>query len=71
MKVRCLFAGTPEVAAVSLTALLASEHEVIGVLSRPDAPAGRGRILQPSPVHIGLSDDAAATLDRLFAILVE
>jgi len=33
--------------------------------------APRSTILQPSPVHIGLSDDAAATLDRLFAILVE
>jgi methionyl-tRNA formyltransferase len=40
---RLLFAGTPEVALPSLEALLASpEHEVVGVLTRPDAPAGRG-----------------------------
>jgi methionyl-tRNA formyltransferase len=47
---RLLFAGTPDVAVPSLRALLASEHEVVAVLTRPDAPAGRGRRLQPSPV---------------------
>jgi methionyl-tRNA formyltransferase len=34
----------------SLQALLASRHEVVGVVTRPDAPAGRGRALRPSPV---------------------
>jgi methionyl-tRNA formyltransferase len=49
--VRLLFAGTPEVALPSLAALLASpDHEVVAVLTRPDAPAGRGRWLTPSPV---------------------
>jgi len=48
--VRVVFAGTPEVAVPSLTALLESRHEVVAVLTRPDAPAGRGRSLQPSPV---------------------
>jgi methionyl-tRNA formyltransferase len=47
---RVLFAGTPEVALPSLHALLDSPHEVLGVLTRPDAPAGRGRALTPSPV---------------------
>jgi methionyl-tRNA formyltransferase len=47
---RLLFAGTPEVALPSLDALLASRHEVVAVLTRPDAPAGRGRTLRPSPV---------------------
>ncbi|MBI1352433.1 MAG: methionyl-tRNA formyltransferase [Actinomycetales bacterium] len=47
---RCLFAGTPDVAAVSLRALLESEHEVVAALTRPDAPVGRGRTLAPSPV---------------------
>ena len=47
---RVVFAGTPEVAVPSLTALLESRHEVVAVLTRPDAPAGRGRSLQPSPV---------------------
>lgn len=47
---RVLFAGTPEVAVPALQALLSSRHEVIAVLTRPDAPAGRGRRLTPSPV---------------------
>ncbi|MCU1675695.1 MAG: fmt [Frankiales bacterium] len=47
---RLLFAGTPEVALPALDALLASRHEVLGVITRPDAPAGRGRTLTPSPV---------------------
>jgi methionyl-tRNA formyltransferase len=49
--VRLLFAGTPRVALPSLRALLEHPvHEVVAVLSRPDAPAGRGRRLSPSPV---------------------
>ncbi|GIG29101.1 methionyl-tRNA formyltransferase [Cellulomonas marina] len=48
---RLLFAGTPEPAVPSLRALLASHHEVVAVLTRPDAPAGRGRTLRPSPVR--------------------
>ncbi|WP_116113250.1 methionyl-tRNA formyltransferase [Austwickia chelonae] len=47
---RIVFAGTPEVAVPSLSALLSSSHEVIAVVTRPDAPAGRGRSLRPSPV---------------------
>ncbi|PZF82604.1 methionyl-tRNA formyltransferase [Jiangella anatolica] len=47
---RVLFAGTPEVAVPSLRAVLESRHEVVAVLTRPDAPAGRGRRLTPSPV---------------------
>jgi len=48
---RLLFAGTPEVALPSLRALLDHpRHEVVAVLTRPDAPAGRGRCLTPSPV---------------------
>lgn len=48
---RVLFAGTPEVAVPSLQALVDSEHEVVGVLTRPDAPVGRRRRLTPSPVR--------------------
>jgi len=48
--VRVLFAGTPTVAVDALTAILASRHEVVAVLTRPDAPAGRGRSLVASPV---------------------
>src|SRR5699024_6860369 len=47
---RLLFAGTPEAALPSLRTLLDSSHEVVGVLTRPDAPSGRGRKLAPSPV---------------------
>lgn len=47
---RIVFAGTPEVALPSLEALLASDHEVVAVLTRPDAPSGRGKRLTPSPV---------------------
>jgi methionyl-tRNA formyltransferase len=47
---RLLFAGTPAVAVPALEALLASRHEVVAVLTRPDARAGRGRTLAASPV---------------------
>ena len=47
---RLVFAGTPEVAVPALEALVASRHEVVAVVTRPDAPAGRGRRLTPSPV---------------------
>jgi methionyl-tRNA formyltransferase len=50
--VRLLFAGTPATALPSLDALLGSHHEVAAVLTRPDAPAGRGRRLTPSPVAL-------------------
>ncbi len=47
---RVVFAGTPEVALPSLEAITGSRHELAGVVTRPDAPAGRGRRLTPSPV---------------------
>ena len=47
---RLLFAGTPAVALPALDCLLAGEHEVVAVLTRPDAPAGRHRRPTPSPV---------------------
>jgi methionyl-tRNA formyltransferase len=50
--VRLIFAGTPATAVPSLDALLGSGHEVAAVLTRPDAPAGRGRRLTPSPVAL-------------------
>lgn len=48
---RLLFAGTPAVAVPALEALLGSRHEVVAVLTRADARAGRGRQLVPSPVR--------------------
>ncbi|MCI2212852.1 methionyl-tRNA formyltransferase [Ewingella americana] len=47
---RIIFAGTPDFAARHLDALLTSEHEVVGVFTQPDRPAGRGNKLTPSPV---------------------
>ena len=47
---RIVFAGTPAAAVPSLQALLGSRHEVAAVITRPDAPTGRGRKVVPSPV---------------------
>ncbi|MCG7390451.1 methionyl-tRNA formyltransferase [Pantoea sp. ACRSB] len=47
---KIIFAGTPDFAARHLDALLASEHQVVGVFTQPDRPAGRGNKLTPSPV---------------------
>jgi methionyl-tRNA formyltransferase len=47
---RVVFAGTPEVALPALDAIAGSRHELVGVVTRPDAPAGRGRKLVASPV---------------------
>ena len=47
---RIIFAGTPDFAAVALTALFDSPHEVVAVYTQPDRPAGRGRKLKPGPV---------------------
>jgi methionyl-tRNA formyltransferase len=47
---RVVFAGTPEVAVPALDAIAGSAHELVGVVTRPDAPSGRGRRLTESPV---------------------
>jgi methionyl-tRNA formyltransferase len=47
---RLIFAGTPQTALPSLRAILDSRHDVVAVLTRPDAPTGRSRKLSPSPV---------------------
>lgn len=59
---RLVFAGTPEVALPSLEALLASRHEVVAVLTRPDAPAGRGRRMVESPVAARAAEAGIETL---------
>jgi methionyl-tRNA formyltransferase len=48
--VRIVFGGTPNVAIPSLEALAASRHELVAVVTRPDAPSGRGKKLTASPV---------------------
>jgi methionyl-tRNA formyltransferase len=49
---RIAFAGTPHFALPALNALLRSRHSVVGVLTQPDRPAGRGRTLRASPVKL-------------------
>ncbi|MBD9646281.1 methionyl-tRNA formyltransferase [Pantoea sp. PNT02] len=49
---KIIFAGTPDFAARHLDALLASEHQVVGVFTQPDRPAGRGNKLTSSPVKV-------------------
>jgi methionyl-tRNA formyltransferase len=75
---RIAFAGTPDFAVPTLRALLDSPHAVVGVLTQPDRPAGRGRALKAGPVKqlaqqlnlplsqpLDLQDPRAlATLDR-------
>ncbi len=47
---RVVFAGTPDFAVAALDALCNAGHEIVGVYTQPDRPAGRGRKLSPSPV---------------------
>lgn len=64
---RLVFAGTPAVAVPTLRRV-ASDHDVLAVITRPDAPLGRKRVLTPSPVaqaaaELGLPVIKAARLD--------
>ena len=55
---RIIFAGTPDFAARHLQALIDSEHQVVGVYSQPDRPAGRGKKLKASEVkELALAHD--------------
>ena len=47
---RVVFAGTPDFAAISLAALFESNHQIVGVFTQPDRPAGRGRKMLAGPV---------------------
>lgn len=49
---KIIFAGTPETAVPALQALIGSEHTVVAVLTRQDAPVGRKKIMTPSPVAV-------------------
>jgi len=65
---RIVFAGTPAPAVPSLDLLAAGPHEIAAVVTRPDAPLGRKRVLTPSPVaahaeELGLPVLRAARLD--------
>ena len=49
---RLVFAGTPDFAVTALDALQAAGHQIVGVFTQPDRPAGRGQKLTPSPVAL-------------------
>jgi methionyl-tRNA formyltransferase len=55
---RVAFAGTPEFAVPTLLALMRSPHELVGVLTQPDRPRGRGRHLSASPVKLAAGESA-------------
>ncbi|WP_457966821.1 methionyl-tRNA formyltransferase [Arthrobacter sp. D1-29] len=66
---RVLFAGTPAVAVPSLDALVQAGFDVVAVLTRPDAPIGRKRVMTPSPVaaramELGIEVIHAARVDE-------
>lgn len=49
---KIIFLGTPDFSAHVLKALIDSRHEVVGVVTQPDKPCGRGHKLMPSPVKV-------------------
>ncbi|HEY5224139.1 MAG TPA: methionyl-tRNA formyltransferase [Microbacteriaceae bacterium] len=59
---RLVFAGTPSVAVPSLEALTVDDHELVAVITRPDAPLGRKRVLTASPVAAWANDRAVPTI---------
>lgn len=59
---RILFWGTPEFALPSLGALLGEGHDVVGVVTQPDRPRGRGRTLHPSAVKEFAENEGLAVL---------
>lgn len=61
------FAGTPEFASEALAALIASQHLVVGVLTQPDRPAGRGRKLTASSVkNMAIENDIPVDQPKSF-----
>ncbi|MDR3540889.1 MAG: methionyl-tRNA formyltransferase [Desulfosporosinus sp.] len=53
---RLVFMGTPDFAVPALRALVSAGHEVVGVFTQPDRPAGRGKNLKPSPVKVAAEE---------------
>jgi methionyl-tRNA formyltransferase len=64
---RLVFAGTPDAAVPSLGVLAASDHDIVAVITRRDAPIGRKRVLTPSPVALAAAELGLETIntDRL------
>lgn len=66
---RLIFAGTPITAVPALRRLVEDGHQIVAVLTRPDAPLGRKRVLTPSPVaqvaqELGLPMIKASRIDE-------
>jgi methionyl-tRNA formyltransferase len=59
---RILFWGTPDFALPTLRALLGESHDVVGVVTQPDRPAGRGRTLRPSPIKLLAQEEGLPVL---------
>lgn len=59
---RVLFWGTPGFAVPTLRALSEEGHDLVGVVTRPDRPAGRGRTLTPSPVRVAAEAEGVPVL---------
>jgi methionyl-tRNA formyltransferase len=59
---RVVFFGTPQFAVPSLAALLASAHQVVGVVTQPDKPRGRGQKVSDAPVKALALEDGLAVL---------
>lgn len=59
---RVLFWGTPDFATPALRALLGEGFDVVGVVTQPDRPAGRGREVQPPPVKVAAREEHIAVL---------
>jgi methionyl-tRNA formyltransferase len=57
---RIAFAGTPQFAVPALRMLLASRHQLVGVLTQPDRPAGRGQQLRASPIKLLATEQGLA-----------
>ena len=70
---RLVFAGTPAPAVPSLQRLAASDHDVVAVITRRDAPVGRKRVLTPSPVAAAAEELGLPVIraDRLDAAVTE
>ena len=66
---RLVFAGTPDAAVPSLRLLSASDHDIVAVVTRRDAPVGRKRVITPSPVAVAAGELGIETIkaDRLDA----
>jgi methionyl-tRNA formyltransferase len=60
--VRIVFMGSPEFALPTLRRLIESEHEIAGVVTQPDRPAGRGRRLQAPPAKLLALEHGLAVL---------